>query len=1062
MFPKLTNINDKIAASIKSKDVIEASKLNCFVRIISGAANGLIMVSNPNWKLFSAAGIAEPTFYGDSFRSGTVGMDWLGKPVYASEKSTIGDIPFKPSPIVTAINVKEGKDQISRHCDLKITAYTLAQVEVLQTYLMEPGYSLFIEYGWNTDLGVSGMIPTTYNTIVSDAGKFSLDQDSLHAKRVATLGDYDSFFGFIVGGTVSSNGDFFDINIKLRGAPGLPTYLQSHNSIEVIADGKVSNKFSRPPFGVTDLNLTEVNQMAERRFKQMFNDLPKVRQTTFVTDLMKPEVAGGFSNLDFINFDPVIEVQISNYRDGRDASGTELPEDNIVVTNNAGATSTEVAAGTGGANFERIKAIAEKIFQVQSGIEKLAIPPITVDVPGGPWIDTLWEDYLEDQIAAGTPLTPAEIDEAISKYLIQKQENIAATVVLGITITDAYIKYSYTKKPEVVTTATTTAAPTTTTGAGTTTAAQTGGGGSVRIEGVAPTEIKIAGGLMLPKEKLFSKNRYVRFGKAVDILNANSAIQSLIIGGRSINAILNIKDTPIGAFKGIYSCKPETLIIPGEIPNFTKFFMEQNLANLNDGEPLINRSIGPLSFAQSTALESGGYKEKAYYWGKLENLYINFELLKKELDTPNKTIREVLETLLNEMSSAVDAFWNFQIVEKTEKIKDANGVLKDTLVYTVVDENWIGDNPNPAPVKFVHSGEQSRFLDADLNIDIPGSMASQIVSKRLALSVNPSQPNLELGGIFTSARDRFMQGYVQAVGSKTNGVSGTSGASGTSGTSGTQSQAVVTLEERLNKIPAGTLTDEQKKTMEALKAAQIANGTAATTAQTNKAGADTVRKENKDRLAELTKELDKYNGTEWLEIDTNEVDNPVKAAEIKGKMALVEKELADYEANLKKADADIKAEEERIAKALEDFEKGANEQIVANISTNLDKIDVVPNPEENSITQDDLNNFLDTPDIFKQKFRIYCCKDTKYLNILKANALGVKAGGGGRLSHPLPIKYAFTILGKSGIRRGDTFNIDGIPKKYEQSGLFQVTQIEHTIQNMKWTTKVQGEYRQQQ
>ena len=168
-------------------------------------------------------------------------------------------------------------------------------------YLMEPGYSLFIEYGWNTDLGVSGLIPLTYRTIVSDAGKYSLDQNSLHEKRKSCAGDYDSFFGFVVGGTVSSNGDFFDISIKLRGAPGLPTYLQSHNSIEVIENGKVSNKYSRPPFGITDLNLPAQNQMAERRFKQMFNDLPKVRQTTFVRDL----ISNGqyFTNLDFINFD---------------------------------------------------------------------------------------------------------------------------------------------------------------------------------------------------------------------------------------------------------------------------------------------------------------------------------------------------------------------------------------------------------------------------------------------------------------------------------------------------------------------------------------------------------------------------------------------------------------------------------------------------------------------------------------------------------------------------------------------------------------------------------------
>ena len=105
---------------------------------------------------------------------------------------------------------------------------------------------------------------------------------------------------------------------------------------------------------------------------------------------------------------------------------------------------------------------------------------------------------------------------------------------------------------------------------------------------------------------------------------------------------------------------------------------------------------------------------------------------------------------------------------------------------------------------------------------------------------------------------------------------------------------------------------------------------------------------------------------------------------------------------------------------------------------------------------------MNTPALFKEKFRIYCCRDTKYLNILKVNAMSVSSGGGGRLSHPLPIKYSFTILGKSGIRRGDTFNIIGIPEKYANHGLFQVTQIEHTIQSMKWTTLVQGEYRQQQ
>ena len=101
-------------------------------------------------------------------------------------------------------------------------------------------------------------------------------------------------------------------------------------------------------------------------------------------------------------------------------------------------------------------------------------------------------------------------------------------------------------------------------------------------------------------------------------------------------------------------------------------------------------------------------------------------------------------------------------------------------------------------------------------------------------------------------------------------------------------------------------------------------------------------------------------------------------------------------------------------------------------------------------------------EVFKERFRVYCCTDTKYLNILKQNAMTRNSKNGTRLSHPLPIKYSFTILGKSGIRRGDTFNILGIPVKYAACGLFQVTEVEQTIQDMKWVTRVLGEYRQQQ
>jgi hypothetical protein len=94
-------------------------------------------------------------------------------------------------------------------------------------------------------------------------------------------------------------------------------------------------------------------------------------------------------------------------------------------------------------------------------------------------------------------------------------------------------------------------------------------------------------------------------------------------------------------------------------------------------------------------------------------------------------------------------------------------------------------------------------------------------------------------------------------------------------------------------------------------------------------------------------------------------------------------------------------------------------------------------------------------------FAIFCLNDESFFDRMKNDAFNDNKGKG-TLSHPLPIKYNFKILGSSGIRRGDTFNIIGIPLKYQTSGLFQVTQIEHQIQGMTWTTDVTGEYRQQQ
>jgi hypothetical protein len=1029
MWPQLTNIEPIIVKKIKETDSIETSKLNCFVRIISGTGNGLIMSSNPDWKLFSAAGISNPSFYGDGNSSGTIGMDWFNRPVYADVSSSI-DVPYKPSPIVTAINVKEGKDQISRHCDLKLTAFTLAQVETLQAYIMEPGHSLLIEYGWNTNFGVSGLIPLNANTIVSDAGKYNLGQTSLHNKRVVCQGEYDSFFGFIVGGSVSSNGDAFDISIKLRGAPGIPTYLQSQASIENIdpTTGKVTNTLADIPFGVTELNLEAQDQMAERRFKKMFNDLPTTRQTKPVKSLLFRTADNIWTSDDFVNFDPVIDNQISNWRDGRDVNGEEIPEEG------AGNKIQQPAAGA--LNAQQTKTLSKEEQDAINRKENIAKKIVQYQMEKGVVFNSDWDDYVEQW-----KITQAEIDEVL-KTRVKKIEWTETQGSYGGATTVYKVKYELIPQPPADPPAPD-PAPAAATEVTVANEIGTAGGGSVSGIEIGKTEIRVNGGLTIPKEKLFSKNKYIRFAKAVDILNTNSAIESIKYGGRNINIVLDIKDCHIGAFEGIYSTKPETLLIPGRIPDFSKYFMEQNLQTLSENIVLVDKSIGDISFAQSTQL-TGKHKEKPYYWGKLENLYINFDLFKKELEAPNKTIRDVLETLLNEMSTAVDSFWHFQIVEKDATVKD-----KETLVYTVIDENWVGENTS-TPVLFVHSGEQSRFLQADLDIDIPGSMTSAIISKRLSLATNPSQPNLEVGGkgsIFSGKLDKFMTGYVKGPGL----AAGTAGTSGTSGASNAEQTA---RERTLNSYGSSTLTPAQEEERKKIVGDEKAN---------NEAKAK-LEKEYKEAVASYNAVI----AAQKIEIEKNDpigLNTDAQNKAIANAEAIITasqnkiKELkTKYEADLEPL---VKKETE-LDESVKKFGEGVAAQIVANISSNLEKIDVVPNPRSNSITEDSLANFMTDLGVFDQHFRVFCCKDNKFFNVLKANTLGKKAGGGGRLSHPLPIKYSFTIMGKSGIRRGDTFNILGIPKKYAASGLFQVTQVEHTIQDMKWTTRVQGEYRQQQ
>ena len=847
MWPKLTNIEPNIASKIKSySDSMEASKLNAWIRVFSGAIvgsnQGLIMQSNDSdFKLFKAAGDTSPTIYGGLQSSGVLGKDWNGNAV----ETALGR-RLRPSPIITSFSVKEGKDQISRQATLEIKAFSLEQMEKIQSYFLEPGYSIYVEWGWNTTDGVRNITTATgTGNIVSTIANKSLSWTDLSKTRKNSNGEFDCFLGFIVGGNVSGDSENFNISVNLRGAPSLPTYMQTNQgTTRIDADGKLAeSRKVKKPFGTVESE-TEASQL--RRFGKMFNDLPAFRQTTDIADLKSSVV-----KTQFINFDEVVRKQVH-------------------------------------------EAVAPNWYS----------------------------------------------DAAI-------EVELAST------------------------------------------------------DGSQTKEIEIA------KEDLFSSHRYIRMDLAVDILNKIGSLDAYKIGGKEITFKININDTVIGSFPKQFSTKADKLIIPGPVPDFFQYYLQSNeIEQLNGANLLVNSSnIPPRQaddglelFRPAKDLNEFGFKEKDGYWGYLKFLFVNFEMYKSKIEQKNKNIREIFLDILNEMSSAVNSFWNFQIVE---------GESGGNIIITVIDENFIGQNPNETkPVVFRHVGSDSVFLDANIDISIPAEMTNQIVATRLGNSSNPDE------AIVSTSKKSFFE---------------TSGDLFISATT-TPATDTTTETPEPDPVPVGPTKQDEIDRLLKLQADLLA--------QREKIP------DNRDQ-ANTNERIRLYQASNAAFSEANKLKQQLKA---------------EATAEAAAAEAAIKAEQ-----------KAQVEAAATTLTANLSKLTVVPLSKLDKLVgkdgkkplgEKDLNEQTELSNLttLKQNFMIYTFDDTEFLDRLKREAFGNK--GEGTLSHPLPIKYSFKILGNSGIRRGDMFNILGIPAKYALRGLFQVTQIEHSLEGNQWFTNITGDYRQ--
>jgi hypothetical protein len=899
----LTQINDTIHKKIRGRNNRTLSNLSTFIRVFSGAnKTGLVIESNPDWKLFNAAGEnSEASVYGSySDGSGTIGVTWANKtPIQATAGA-----PAKPRPVITLFNVKEGQDQISKEANLNITAFSIEQLELIQQYFMEPGYSLFVEWGWNTPDGVKGLIKSdTVANIKKDVGNRALTDSALQDTRITSRGDYDCFFGFITGGEVTSEGNLFNVNIQMRGVPSLPAFLQSHHSLYTYTkeNGPLTST-TFPLYGPSELqngskfgnleNNSGLQDIKDKRFKSMFNNLPPIKQTQEVANLLND-----CEWYDFIGFD-----------------------------------------------LDVIKNLESKF-------------------------DVTWLER--------------------TGYFFGVIENPAEVLVSEFGV---------------------------------------------------------------PVEKFVSDEKYIRFGLAVDILNANAKTVKYNISGKELKSYINTKDTKIGAFPFIFSTKKENLLIPGQLPKFTEILKNPNgmeYIDFTKNETGVDLRIpiatgnGYISFVQTGEIgfptkdkegkpvpaAANTFKEISEYYGLLENLYINFEFFKNTITTSNKNVREILNDLLNGMSAAVNGFWNFQIIETVGD--------DDLLSIKVFDENWVGQQKDLPTWSFAHQGTDSVFLDASLNVKIPAEMMGQIINRRFNIASQPEQAIINVDKdrkadtFFAKGADLFLDVRI--------------------GNTITPPSAELTIEDGLTastSTQSGT-TDNTSKwekpdvpSKEQIEAKKTETQTKANQAES----LDIVLTE--DKYTQNSDVVTTYYYTSGKKIIAYKISTPGLEPIYRGESP----EKAKAYDNLTNESDVVREIDERKDKRLNSFNKS------------LDRMDFLVRPNKSAEFNTTKTDAFTNGNL-SDSFGIYCYDDPIYFDKLKNHAFGnyfTKKNGKGLLSPLLPITYKFKILGSSGLRRWDFFVVTGIPKKYLSNGVWQITEIEHGLSGMQWVTEVTANYRQQQ
>lgn len=256
--------------------------------------------------------------------------------------------------------------------------------------------------------------------------------------------------------------------------------------------------------------------------------------------------------------------------------------------------------------------------------------------------------------------------------------------------------------------------------------------------------------------ELIGEHKYVRLATLLEIVNHQDLMGYKFVNGKKIPLKIKWEYAPCCAFDRIFSTDATKLFIPNANAPYPDF--DAIVKNGGTQAPILNKSwdcsvedfrggkiefperkaayTGPMDSLGSRVPNTEAVTVPATKYGYVGNLYVNIDFAKSIFETKGLSMKDAVYQLLNGLSSAAGAIWDFQIQEMP-----VGSLLSGRYVaeLRIVDANLTFSPTNPNR-EFQLTGNKSIFFSADLKFDITQEIANKIIGQRLQAKFNSAMP----------------------------------------------------------------------------------------------------------------------------------------------------------------------------------------------------------------------------------------------------------------------------------------------------------------------------------